>query len=166
MEHGILAAAASGLAPTTHGIHSGCTVRTPRSFPCGLPANTQVQEYLPNSLDLKHYALKYFSASAENPSLGKDHVLEIGQGLGKWLRSFHDWAATQDTLREVAKSNVAMQSIKFKYNYELLVSRVDKFPSILSDAKPDFEAVLAMAKAELEDEANLQVIHGDFWTGK
>lgn len=121
---------------------------------------------MPRSLDLKRYVLKYFSASTLNPDIEKGQVLEIGQGLGKWLRSFHDWAATHDSLPGIAKSNVAMQSIKIRYNYELLLSRIDKFPSILSDAKPEFEAVLAMAKAELEAEANLQVIHGDFWTGK
>lgn len=121
-----------------------------------------IQEYLPNSIDLKRYALKYFSAT----NILKASVLEIGQAMGKGLRNFHDWAAGHDALLEAARSNVGMKSIKLKYNYELLLSRVDKFPNILSDAKTEFEAVLAMAKAELEDEAKLQVIHGDFWTGK
>jgi hypothetical protein len=162
VEHSILKAAGQGLAPIVHHVHSGCTIRTPKFFPCDLPASTQVQECLPNCLDLKRYALKYFSAS----DVSKTSVLEIGQGLGMWLRSFHDWAAGHDTLREAAKSNVGMMNIKLKYNYELLLSRVDKFPAILSDAKTEFEAVLAMAKSELEDEAKLQVVHGDFWTGK
>lgn len=59
-----------------------------------------------------------------------------------------------------------MQGIKMKYNYELLLSRVEKFPEILQEARPVFEKVIEMAKAELDNEDELQVIHGDFWTGK
>lgn len=128
-----------------------------------LPSNTQVQEFLPNSLDLKSYALKHFSAST--PVSEKDNVVGVGRALGQWLLSLHNWAATQPDIRELARANVEMQGIKFKYNYELLLSRVDQFPAVLSDAKPVFEEVLAMAKAELEDESQLRVIHGDFWIG-
>lgn len=59
-----------------------------------------------------------------------------------------------------------MQGIKMKYNYELLLSRVEKFPEVLQEARPVFEKVIEMAKAELDNEDELQVIHGDFWTGK
>lgn len=83
-----------------------------------------------------------------------------------WLRRFHDWATTEQSLRDLAKTNNEMQDIKLTYNYGLLLQRIDKFPDILMDAKPVFEEVFAMAKAELDAEAKLQVIHGDFWTGK
>lgn len=59
-----------------------------------------------------------------------------------------------------------MQGIKLTYNYGLLLQRVKSFPAILTGAKPVFEEVLALAKAELEEEDRLQIIHGDFWTGK
>lgn len=127
-------------------------------------SSTQVQEYLPKSLDLKTYALKHFSAST--PVAAKPRVIELGRGLGTWLRRFHDWATTEQTLRDLARTNTEMQGIKLTCNYGLLLQRVDKFPSILRDAKPVFEEVFAMAKAELEAEAKLQIIHGDFWTGK
>lgn len=151
----------SGLAPVAN---AACSIRTPRVLLYDTHSNSQIEEYLPNSLNLKTYALKHFSAST--PVSEKPHVLDIGRGLGKWLRSFHDWAAAEDDLRELAGSNKAMQRIKFKYNYELLLARVDRFPATLSGAKPVFEEVVAMAKAELEDESRLQTIHGDFWTGK
>lgn len=127
-------------------------------------SSTQIQEYLAKSLDLKTYALEHFSAST--PASAKPSTIEIGQGLGKWLRTFHDWAATQKRLRDLARANVGMQGIKLTYNYGLLLRRVERFPNILTEAKPVFEEVLAMATAELADEAKLQVIHGDFWTGK
>lgn len=127
-------------------------------------SSTQVQEYLPNALDLKTYALKHFLIST--PVDAKPQVMEIGRGLGTWLRRFHDWTETEPPLRDLARANKEMQSIKLTYNYGLLLQRVDKFPSILMDAKPVFEEVFAMAKAELDAEAKLQIIHGDFWTGK
>lgn len=128
--------------------------------------STQVQEYLPNSLDLKRYALKRFAAST--PESEKPRVLEIGKGLGTWLRGFHEWAAAPDRqgLRDSIRSNKEMQAIKMTYNYEFLLSRIDRFPAILQDAKPIFEKLIQMAKNELENSDNLQIIHGDFWTGK
>lgn len=125
-----------------------------------------MHEYLPNPLNLKKYALKHFTAS--NPEPERSRVVEVGRGLGKWLRAFHDWAASPDQqpLQDSARSNKDMQGIKMTYNYELLISRVEKFPEVLRDARPVFEKLIEMAKAELDNEDELQVIHGDFWTGK
>lgn len=161
MEHDCLKAAETRLSPS---INDACSVRTPKVYFYDPESNTQVQEYLPKALDLKTYALKHFSAS--NPATAKPHVKEIGRGLGTWLRRFHDWAITQQPLRDLARTNKEMQGIKLTYNYGLLLQRIDKFPDILMDARPVFEEVFAMAKAELDAEAELQIIHGDFWTGK
>lgn len=62
--------------------------------------------------------------------------------------------------------NKGMQGIKFTYNYERLLWQLDSFSSILGAARAVFAEVVAMAKAELEEENKLHVIHGDFWTGK
>lgn len=152
-------------------ISESCCIRTPRLFYFSQESNTQVQEYLDNALNLKAYALKYFSTSATPGSANESErpkILEVGRGLGRWLRSFHEWAASpeQEALRNRVKMNKEMQYIKFTYGYQNLLWRSDKLPSILGDAKPVFEEVFAKAKAELEDQDNLQVIHGDFWTGK
>lgn len=96
--------------------------------------------------------------------------MEVGRVLGAWLRNFHDWAADGSSgslqLRELIASNREMQGIKLQYNYRLLLSRVEAYPDLLAEAKPVFEQLIALAEAELTEEHQLQVIHGDFWTGK
>lgn len=143
------------------------TVRTPSLYHFNPETNTQVQEYLPASLDLKTYALKHFTSS-ETPESLKPQCLEIGRGLGRWLRRFHDRArqARQADLRDKIKLNKDVQDLKHTYNYSLLLWQVEKFSSILGEAKDVFQEVIIMAKTELEDEDTLQVIHSDFWTGK
>lgn len=142
-----------------------CSVRTPRLLHFNSGSSTQVQEYLPDSLDLKSYVLKHFSSST--PESEKCNVLEVGRALGEWLRSFHDWAAApeQEALRSRVELNKEMQSIKLTYNYESLLRRLERFP-FLENSRGVFEKIIAKAKAELAEERQLQFIHGDFWTGK
>ncbi|PSS03768.1 kinase-like domain-containing protein [Coniella lustricola] len=145
---------------------SSCSVRTPRLLDFISTSNTQVLECLPESLNLKAYVLKHYSSTAAS-SL-KQPMIEVGRGLGRWLRSFHDWAASpaqRDHFCALARKNTEMRDIKFKYNYELLLARVDAHPDLLSTAKTVFEQVLSMIRAELQDDEKLQAIHGDFWTG-
>lgn len=156
------------LAPTSTKVYC---VRTPRLLYFDAESATQVQEYLPKTLDLKAYALKHLSRPAVSPSADpseKANMVELGRGLGQWLRNLHDWAAApeQQWLRAKARMNKEMQGIKFTYNYERLLGQLDKFPSTLGAAKTTFIEVVAMVKAELEEKDKLQVIHGDFWTGK
>ncbi|KAK3333874.1 kinase-like domain-containing protein [Cercophora scortea] len=153
--------ALSRLPPTSR----GCLVRTPKLYSFNAETNTQLQEYLGGSVDLKTYALKHFSDGRDEsrkPSCG-----DIGQGLGAWLRSFHSWATLpeQSAFKEVVKSNKALQSLKHMVNYSYLVSTVDNFPSILGGARETFELVKKMAADELENSEQVQIIHGDFWTG-
>ena len=147
--------------PPTKGAYA---VQTPKLYYSSPETNTQVQEYLPNALSLKHYAFKHF-ASPE-PSR-KPLCLELGRSLGVWLRDFHVWASHtgQSKFRELAKANDEMRQIKHMSTYETLVSTVADFPTILGDAKETFEKIRDFTAAELQNPA-LQVIHGDFWTGK
>lgn len=155
-------AALSTLAPV---LDPSCIVRTPRLFHFNPETNTQIQEYLPNSVNLKVYALSHFTSNDESL---KSHCLAIGKGLGLWLRSFHAWASdpAQSKLQSQIKLNEPMQALKNSINYANLVSRINKFPTILEDAREVFEAVKKDSEAELTDESQLQIIHGDFWTGK
>ncbi|CAJ2506030.1 Uu.00g001600.m01.CDS01 [Anthostomella pinea] len=137
--------------------------RTPRFYHFDEQNNTQVQEYLPNSKDLKTYALKAYSDTT--PETEKTQCVQLGRALGKWLRNFHTWAASQPELRKTVAVNREMQQLKNRINFSWLLDRVTQFPSVLSDAQEIFEEVKKMAAAELEDESRLQVIHGDFWTG-
>lgn len=148
-----------------------CSVRTPKLLCFDAESATQVHDYLPKTLDLKAYALNYFSRPAVSPSADpsdKANMVQLGRGLGQWLRDLHEWAAApeQQWFRAKARINKEMQGIKFTYNYERLLGQLDKFPSTLKAAKTISAEVVAMAKAELEEEDKLQVIHGDFWTGK
>lgn len=152
---------ALGELPPTKGAY---VVQTPKLYYSSLETNTQVQEYLPNALSLKHYALKHFASP--DPSR-KPLCLELGRSLGVWLRDFHVWAShpEQSKFREQAKANDEMRQIKHMSTYETSVSAVVNFPTILGDAKETFEKIRDFAAAELQNPA-LQVIHGDFWTGK
>lgn len=152
---------ALGELPPTKGAY---VVQTPKLYYSSLETNTQVQEYLPNALSLKHYALKHFASP--DPAR-KPLCLELGRSLGVWLRDFHVWAShpEQSKFREQAKANDEMRQIKHMSTYETSVSAVANFPTILGDAKETFEKIRDFAAAELQNPA-LQVIHGDFWTGK
>ncbi|KAK2604836.1 hypothetical protein N8I77_007734 [Diaporthe amygdali] len=145
-------------------ISQSYSVRTPRLFYFNRDSSTQIQEYLPDSLDLKHYALKRLLPST--PEQQRPKVLELGRGLGRWLHSFHDWSShpDQESLRNAVKLNKQMQGIKLTYNYNRLLWQFEKFP-FLKHSEHIFKEVIANAKLELEDESKLSVIHGDFWTG-
>lgn len=142
-----------------------CSVRTPRVFHFDPGSSTQVQEYLPGSMDLKSYALKHFSPAT--PESEKPGIAGVARGIGKWLRGFHQWAGDpeQAALRSTVGSNKEMQGVKLTYNYERLLWHLDKFP-FLRDSEGVFREIIAKAAAELEDEGQLQIIHGDFWPGK
>jgi hypothetical protein len=147
--------------PPTAGAYS---VRAPRLYHFNPESNTQIQEFLRDALSLKEYALKHFSSP---DSSRKPLCLELGRSLGVWLRDFHSWVALpeQSKFQEEMKSNEPMQKIKHMANYITLADTVANFPSILADAKETFEKIKEVTADELHS-SHLQIIHGDFWTGK
>jgi hypothetical protein len=140
------------------------TVRTPKFYHFDEQNSTQVQEILLNGKDLKTYALNTYPA--DTPETARPHCLQLGRALGRWLRNFHTWSATQVGLRKTIAGNTEMQQLKHLINFSWLLDRVAQFPSVLGEAQDVFEKVKVMAAKELEDESRLQIIHGDFWTGK
>ncbi|KAI8954624.1 kinase-like domain-containing protein [Xylaria longipes] len=139
------------------------TVRAPKFYHFDEESNTQIQEILRSGKDLKTYALKSYSADTHGAV--RPQCVQLGRALGKWLRNFHNWSATQADLRKTVAGNTDLQQLKHFINYSWLLDRVGQFPAILSEAKEVFEKVKDMAAKELEDEGRLAVIHGDFWTG-
>ncbi|KAI0424277.1 kinase-like domain-containing protein [Xylaria sp. FL1042] len=139
------------------------TVRTPKFYHFDEQNSTQIQEILRDGEDLKTYALSTYPANT--PDTARPHCHQLGRALGKWLREFHTWSATQTELRKTVAENTDIQQLKHFINFSWLLDRVAQFPSILSEAKEVFEKVKDMAAKELEDESRLQAIHGDFWTG-
>ncbi|KAI0881882.1 kinase-like domain-containing protein [Annulohypoxylon maeteangense] len=138
-------------------------VRTPKVFHFDDTNNSQIQEYLQNGVDLKTYALETYANS--NSEATKHQALQLGKALGRWLRTFHDWAAQQGELRSMVAKNKELQQLKHIINFSWLFDKIKQFPSILAEAEAVFTKVKDMATAELSDESQLQVIHGDFWSG-
>ncbi|KAF5616030.1 cytoplasmic trna 2-thiolation 2 [Fusarium tjaetaba] len=140
-------------------------ISTPETYYFNQDSNTQVQEYLPEALSLKDYALKYYVAPT--PSGLKEQCEQLGHGLGSWLRAFHGWSQEpkQAALRETFAGNKEMQGLKNMINYQQLLQVVDRYPEILGDARDVFQGVSDLAAGELADESALYPIHGDFWTG-
>ncbi len=152
--------ALGGLPPTA----GAFSVRVPKLYHFNPETNTQVQEYLPEPLSLKEYALKHFSS---RDAARKPLCYELGRSLGVWLLEFHRWAARpeQSQFREETKANEPMQHIKHFVNYAQLVATVANFPDILADAQETFEQIRDATAQEIH-RPDLQITHGDFWTGK
>lgn len=139
-------------------------VRTPKYLPFEEAETTQIQEYLPDSLNLKEYVLKH--CSSPTPDSLEPQFRQLGVALGRWLREFHNWATDQAPLRQNVMANKEMQQMKHMINFQWLLDRVDQFPTVLGGAESIFSEVKDMALAELEGAEALQIVHGDFWTGK
>ncbi|RYP10101.1 hypothetical protein DL764_000892 [Monosporascus ibericus] len=139
-------------------------VKTPRVFHFDEGNNTQIQEYLTQGIDLKTYVLNTYPAHT-NKSL-RPQCYQLGKALGRWLRNFHGWSAQQPGLRQTLSENKEIQQLKQMINFGWLLQRVEQYPAVLGHARPIFEEVRNMAALELENEDELQIIHGDFWTGK
>lgn len=139
-------------------------VRTPKYLPFDQAETTQIQEYLPDSLSLKEYVLKH--CSSPTPASLEPRFRQLGTALGRWLREFHDWATDQTSLRHNVAANKEMQQMKHMINFQWLLDRVGQFPTVLGGAESLFHEVKDAALAELGGAEALQVVHGDFWTGK
>ncbi|KAF4979321.1 hypothetical protein FZEAL_4443 [Fusarium zealandicum] len=142
-----------------------CTISTPSVYHFNHDSNTQVQEYLPNAVSLKDYALKHYAAPT-SASL-EPQCDQLGHGLGAWLRAFHSWSQEpgQAALREVFAGNKEMQGLKNMINYQQLLQMADRHPTVLGDARDVLQGISDLAAGELVDDSALYVIHGDFWTG-
>ncbi|KAL7940790.1 kinase-like domain-containing protein [Trichoderma barbatum] len=139
-------------------------IGTPKLYHFNSESSTQIQEYVSNAVNLKDYVLRHYQFPT--PEAAKPYCIQLGRGLGKWLQGFHKWSdqPERQSLREVFSKNTDMRNIKKLINYDQLLGRVNMFP-ILQDCKDILKEVAQMATAELADESQLRVIHGDFWTG-
>ncbi|RYP73057.1 hypothetical protein DL769_004294 [Monosporascus sp. CRB-8-3] len=139
------------------------TVKTPKVFHFDEGSNIQILEYLAQGIDLKTYVLNTYPAHTHE-SL-RPQCYQLGKALGRWLRSFHGWSAQQPGLRQTVSKSKEIQQLKHMINFGWLQQRVEQYPAVLGHARPVFEEVRNMAALELENEDELQIIHGDFWTG-
>lgn len=152
----------------TSGTTASFTVRTPKLHHFNSQTNTQIQEFLPQGIDLKTYCLKYYEPATSRSK--RPQCLALGKSLGSWLRELHTWTGSsspaQKSLHDQAKRNQTLKLLKNATYYEYLAHQmVDAFPGVLGPSRELFGTLEGVAAKELEDDETLQVVHGDFWTG-
>ncbi|KAJ5729876.1 Aminoglycoside phosphotransferase [Penicillium malachiteum] len=141
------------------------TVTTPRILHFNAETNTQIHEDLLDSVDLKAFLLEKITSN-----VSESYSRSIGQSLGLWLRSFHEWGAKAEQKKtiDIIAKNISMKQVKFYVNYGLLLDTIDNFPGILEENRGIFEQVRDLATTESKndviDDTN-GLLHGDFWTG-
>lgn len=134
-------------------------------------ANIQVLEDFPSATDM---ASSFLSSPATSLPSNRLNVTLLGQRLGSWLRSFHQWisADEQAPLRIEVGSNESMRCLKYDTSYDSFIKVLENFPDILEGHQETLAAVKSMAAKEFsrlaapDTEEYWGIIHGDFWTGK
>lgn len=119
---------------------------------------------MPNGTTLKQFILKFYAGTTANSVEAESR--QLGKSLGSWLRGFAEWSASQPELRPIVAENIEAKQVRHMLNFLWLSERVKEYPAILDHAKNIFVEVENAANTEMEDESKLQIIHGDFWTGK
>ncbi|TPX16405.1 uncharacterized protein E0L32_004054 [Thyridium curvatum] len=122
-----------------------------------------VQEYLPNSINLKQYVLQYYSS--QTPASFEPQCRQLGKAVGAWLKGYVEWSTKQVELRKVVAENGFAQEVKRMLNFGFLRGRVDQFPALLGHDKNIFDKLEQMAEVELQDQSQLQIVHGDLAPG-
>ncbi|KAI9904525.1 hypothetical protein N3K66_001054 [Trichothecium roseum] len=153
------------LSQLPHSISPAFAIGTPKILHFAPDTNTQVQEYLPDAISLKEYALEHYKAPT-SPSF-KPQCLQLGRCLGHWLRAFHDWTGEVSAPKEFKETlvrNREMQTLKNTINYKQVLGMADK-SEILAPAKEVFQMISDASDAELQDNSKMLPVHGDFWTG-
>lgn len=146
------------------------TIKTPRLYLFNRRTNTQVIEDLIDTDDLKSVFFLPNVADRLTPS----NAATIGQHLGSWLRSFHDWASApeQAVMRASIGENRPMRDLKRMVTYDGVIAVLKNYPGLLVSHEDDLKTISdAMGKEfehppgdQLEDGWGL--IHGDYWSGK
>lgn len=119
---------------------------------------------MPQGTTLKDYLPKYYSLPESKSS--EPEAREIGKTLGLWLKGFTQWAARHADSHAAAEKNEVGRYFRHLVTFGWLQDRVEQYPAVLGDAKEVFAEVEKAVASELEDPSKVQVIHGDFWTGK
>lgn len=139
-------------------------MRTPKFYHFDQDSSTQVLEFLSDGIHLKDYAIKNYGPPT--PESFQPQCHELGKALGSWLRDFVAWSAQQVKHRELVAQNEFGQAVRHMLNYGWLHERTKEYPGILNDVEDILTQVEQLAASEKENTDELQIIHGDFWTGK
>ncbi|KKP00485.1 hypothetical protein THAR02_07398 [Trichoderma harzianum] len=117
--------------------------------------------------------LKSMLLSAEASALLASSLEAIGFALGAWIRAFHMWAAApeQAALRAQMWQNDLMRKTKYLFTYNAFLQVLELHPEILEDHREILEKIQDTLSKEYErpsteEDNDLGLIHGDFWSGK
>ncbi|EMT72748.1 kinase-like domain-containing protein [Fusarium oxysporum II5] len=138
-------------------------VRTPKFYHFDQDSSTQALEFLSDGIHLKDYAIQNYGSSM--PESFQPQCHELGKALGSWLRIFVAWSAQQVKHRDLVAQNEFGQAVRHMLNYAWLHERTKEYPGILNDVEDILTQVEQLAASEKENTDELQIIHGDFWTG-
>ena len=119
---------------------------------------------MPQAINLKDYISRYYAAPTSEQL--EPEARKIGKTLGSWLRGFAQWAVSNGDLHAMAETNAEGQFFRHLVTFGWLQDRVKQYPAVLGDAQEIFKEVEEAITAESKDPSKVQVIHGDFWTGK
>lgn len=139
-------------------------IRTAHVFDFDEENTNLIQEFLPNTVNLKQYALEHYSGPT--PDSLKPQCHQLGEAVGAWLKGYEQWASRQDDLRKVAAENEFAQDVKHMLYFGWLRERVKQYPVLLDDVQDIFEQTEQMAAAERQEVDKLHIIHGDLAPGK
>ncbi|KAJ3460940.1 hypothetical protein MRS44_011807 [Fusarium solani] len=124
--------------------------RTPNFFRFDDNATNQIQEFLPDGINLKDYILQYYTAPT--PKSFEPQCRHLGEALGKWLRGFIDWTTRQVKHQHVVAQNDFAQDIKHMVNFSWLHECIKDFPDILDPVKDVLGQVEQMPAAERKEQ--------------
>ncbi|QYS97796.1 Phosphotransferase enzyme family protein [Trichoderma simmonsii] len=142
-------------------------IKVPRLHLLDEASNIQVLEDFIDSTGLKSMLL-----SAEASNLLPSSLEAIGFALGLWLRAFHVWAAApeQAALRAQMWQSDPMRKTKYLFTYHVFLKVLETHPEVLEDHREILEKIQDTISKEYErpsteDDEDLGLIHGDFWSG-
>lgn len=142
-------------------------VRSPRLYQYieGSSSTDQITEHLPDGMNLKSYVLRHYPHPS--PLECEGECTALGAAIGRWLKDFHEWGKKQQELQQnIAEKGEFGQMVKRMINFQWMDDRTAEFPDQLGDHANLLSSVQDMAYKEWEAPETLQLIHGDFWTGK
>jgi hypothetical protein len=144
-------------------------VRTPKHYHLDADNTNLFLECMPQGMTLLNYVPKHYASSnswASTPE-AEAAARKIGKAAGTWLRGFCQWSADHDAELHDHAARGALGQMFRQLTFTWLKDRAEQDPDIVDDeAKDIFEKVEQMTIAELANPDKLQLVHGDFWTGK
>ncbi|KAG4443703.1 hypothetical protein IFR05_000792 [Cadophora sp. M221] len=120
----------------------------------------QIIEDLPNTSTLKAHLLnKYFEPA---------FAYACGRAVGSWAVKFHGWGRhlDQEGLRGILSTYKEAGIFKFSLSCGRLDATIAKFPELPGSRKTLFKQVSERISAITHRDADVGIIHGDFWPGK